>query len=66
MSDFNPFSLQNKTVLVIGASSGMGKEIAIECSKMGAQMIIASRNENKLNEVITQMEGDGHLVDYYL
>jgi NAD(P)-dependent dehydrogenase (short-subunit alcohol dehydrogenase family) len=36
---FNPFSLEGKTVLVTGASSGIGRQCAIDCSKMGAKVI---------------------------
>jgi NAD(P)-dependent dehydrogenase (short-subunit alcohol dehydrogenase family) len=62
MSCFNPFSLEDKTILVVGASSGIGREIAIECSKMGARMIVASRNVLKLREVVSEMEGNGHSI----
>lgn len=58
--DFNPFSLEGKTILVVGASSGMGREIAIECSKMGARLIISARNEEKLKSCISEMQGEGH------
>jgi NAD(P)-dependent dehydrogenase (short-subunit alcohol dehydrogenase family) len=57
---YNPFSLEGKQILVIGASSGIGREIAIECSKMGAIMIIASRNIKKMNDTIIQMDGGEH------
>lgn len=57
---YNPFSLEGKTILVTGASSGIGRAIAIECSKMGAKVIIAARNEARLAETLLQMEGDGH------
>ncbi|MCF0220116.1 MAG: SDR family oxidoreductase [Muribaculaceae bacterium] len=59
---FNPFSLQDKTILVVGASSGMGRETALECSKMGAKLIVTSRNEEKLKELISEMDGEGHSV----
>lgn len=62
MKTFNPFNLEGKKILIVGASSGMGREIAIECSKMGAQMVVSSRNEQKLNEVVGEMEGEGHIV----
>lgn len=62
MRTFNPFSLEGKTILVVGASSGMGREIAIECSKMGAKMIVSSRNEQKLKNVVAEMDGKDHLV----
>ena len=53
----NPFSLQDKTILVTGASSGIGKAIAIECSKMGAKVFITGRNEQRLEETYNEMEG---------
>jgi NAD(P)-dependent dehydrogenase (short-subunit alcohol dehydrogenase family) len=55
MREYNPFLLDNKTVLVTGASSGIGQSIAIECSKMGAQMIVTARNEERLRETISQI-----------
>jgi NAD(P)-dependent dehydrogenase (short-subunit alcohol dehydrogenase family) len=58
---YNPFSLQSKTILVTGASSGIGRATAIECSKMGAKLIITARNEERLNQTLTQLEGDGHI-----
>lgn len=45
---YNPFSLETKTILVTGASSGIGKTTAIECSKMGATVIVTARNEDRL------------------
>lgn len=59
---FNPFSLENKTILITGASSGIGRQCAIDCSKMGAKVVLVARNEERLNETRSQMEGDGHLV----
>ena len=50
--EYNPFSLEGKTILVTGASSGIGKATAIECSKMGAKCIITGRNEERLNETL--------------
>ena len=47
---YNPFSLENKTIFVTGASSGIGRAIAIGCSKMGATLIITGRNIERLNE----------------
>lgn len=54
----NPFSLENKTILVTGASSGIGKAIAIECSKMGATVVITGRNEQRLQETFNELEGN--------
>ena len=62
MEGFNPFSLEGKTILVTGASSGIGRSIAITCSKMGALVIINGRKKEKLNETLSMMEGDNHVV----
>lgn len=55
---YNPFSLGGKTILVTGASSGIGKAIAIECAKMGAKVVVTGRNETRLQETHTLLEGD--------
>lgn len=57
---YNPFTLLNKTILVTGASSGIGQSTAIECSKAGAKLIITGRNEKRLNETYISLEGEGH------
>jgi NAD(P)-dependent dehydrogenase (short-subunit alcohol dehydrogenase family) len=62
MSCYNPFSLVGKTVLITGASSGIGRATAIECSKMGATVIITARNEERLKETLLQIEGIGHSI----
>lgn len=60
-TNYNPFSLKGKTILVTGASSGIGKETAIVCSKLGAKMIITGRNIERLNETFHCLHGDGHI-----
>ena len=57
---YNPFSLEGKTILVTGASSGIGRAAAIECSKMGAKVIITARNEERLSQTLGELEGEGH------
>lgn len=61
MTTFNPFTLEGKTILVTGASSGIGRGIAIACSKMGATVIINCRNEQRLAETMTEMQGEENL-----
>ena len=61
-SSFNPFSLKDKTILVTGASSGIGQGIALLCSKMGAIVVINGRNEVRLQNTLAQMEGKDHLI----
>lgn len=62
MEGFNPFSLEGKTILVTGASSGIGRGIAVTCSKMGAAVVINGRNEQKLHETLSLMEVGNHVV----
>lgn len=58
---YNPFLLEGKTVLVTGASSGIGQATAIECAKMGAKVVVTGRNIERLQETYDQLEGEGHL-----
>lgn len=57
---YNPFSLTGKRVLVTGASSGIGRECAIECSRMGAQVLLVARREEELQSTLSAMEGTDH------
>lgn len=60
---YNPFRLENKTVLVTGASSGIGRAIAIECSKMGAKVFLTARSEERLNDTLHRMDNpERHVV----
>ena len=61
MGNYNPYSLDGKTLLVTGASSGIGRAIAIECSRMGATIILNGRNEQRLSETLEMLDKkDGH------
>lgn len=53
---YNPYSLEGKTILVTGASSGIGRASAIECSKMGARLIITGRNKERLGQTCAQLD----------
>lgn len=53
---YNPFSLESKTILVTGASSGIGKAIAIECAKLGANLVINGRNEERLRSTYHELD----------
>ena len=56
MNTNNPYSLEGKRVLVTGGSSGIGRGIAIECSRMGAKVVISGRNEARLQETLAMMQ----------
>jgi len=56
---YNPFSLEGKTILVTGASSGIGRATAIACSKMGANVVITGRNADRLQTTFNQLDAHG-------
>jgi NAD(P)-dependent dehydrogenase (short-subunit alcohol dehydrogenase family) len=57
----NPFLLTDKTILITGASSGIGMATAVACAKMGARVVITGRNKVRLNETFLSLEGKGHV-----
>lgn len=59
---YNPFTLEGKRILVTGASSGIGRGICIDTSKMGATVHLMARNEQRLKETLSQMQGEGHQI----
>jgi len=56
----NPFRLDGKTILVTGASSGIGHAIAIQCALVGAKIIATGRDSTRLGAVFSKLEGCGH------
>lgn len=59
---YNPYSLDGKTILVTGASSGIGRATAVECSRMGANVILTARNRERLEETLSMMEPGQHVL----
>lgn len=55
---YNPFSLNGKNILVTGASSGIGKAIVLECSRMGGRVFITGRNSEKLKDVLSSLSSE--------
>ena len=53
---YNPFSLEGKIILITGASSGIGAETAVECSRLGATVIITGRNEQRIQETYSRLD----------
>ena len=54
--DFNPFSLAGKRILVTGASSGLGLEIATTCARMGAELIVTGRDPERLDACLATLQ----------
>lgn len=60
MSAEDRFSLERKTILVTGASSGIGRQIAISCAERGAAVMITARRKKVLDELKASLPGEGH------
>lgn len=61
MDTSSAFHLHGKTVLVTGASSGIGRQIAISCAQAGAQVIATGRDLERLSLTLDALPGSGHL-----
>ena len=59
---FNPMDLSGRTILVTGASSGIGRETAVVLSRLGARVILVARTKERLVETLSLMAGEGHVV----
>ena len=62
MSAGAPVSLQGRTVMVTGASSGIGRGCAIVAAERGARVVLVGRSEERLRETQSQLTGAGHAV----
>ena len=58
---YNPYNIEGKHILITGASSGIGRATAIECSKLGGICVLCGRNEERLQETLSMLEGVGHV-----
>ena len=52
----SPFHLHHKTILVTGASSGIGRQIAVSICEMGGNVIITGRDEKRLAETLNSLK----------
>jgi NAD(P)-dependent dehydrogenase (short-subunit alcohol dehydrogenase family) len=63
VTQLNPFSLSGKHILVTGASSGIGRDVAIWLSKQGAVITLVARDVERLKASLDLLEGTGHTVE---
>ena len=63
--DFNPMSLAGRTVMVTGASSGIGRATAVYASRLGARVVACGRHRGRLDEVQAELHGTGHSVQVF-
>jgi NAD(P)-dependent dehydrogenase (short-subunit alcohol dehydrogenase family) len=61
----NPMDLAGCTILITGASSGIGRECAVCFSQMRARLVLAGRDRERLEETRDALEGEGHAVEPY-
>ena len=59
---YNPLDLTGSTILVTGASSGIGRACAVMCARLGARVVLMARNRERLEETRSRMEGPDHCV----
>jgi NAD(P)-dependent dehydrogenase (short-subunit alcohol dehydrogenase family) len=57
----SPYDLKARNILITGASSGIGRQCAISCSRMGATIILIGLETDKLQDTVSQLEGSGHI-----
>ena len=56
----NPLDFSGRRILVTGASSGIGLETAKLLSALGAKLVVTGRNQERLEQLLGELEGDGH------
>lgn len=59
----NPLSLTGKTIAVTGASSGIGRATAVLAGKLGGRVILVARDQKRLEQTMSQLEGTGHRLE---
>lgn len=59
---FNPLDLTGRAILVTGASSGLGREIAVYLSKLNARVVLCGRDQDRLEQTRTAMDAGEHIV----
>ena len=58
-------TLQNKTIVITGASSGIGEKVALKVAKKGAQPILLARSEDKLKELTRKIKTESSVACIY-
>lgn len=60
IDDFNPDDVKGKRVLITGASTGIGEQLAYHYARLGADVMVTARRENRLKEVVAKCKELGH------
>lgn len=59
----NPLDLSGRSVLVTGASSGIGRETACLVAQLGGRVIATGRSEDRLRGTLGALAGEGHAAE---
>lgn len=62
MTNSDVFSLEDKNIIITGASSGIGRACAVRCSECGARVVAVGRSLERLAETEDRLTGNGHLL----
>ena len=57
--------LTNQKVLVVGASSGIGRAVAVAFAREGARVMVSARRETRLKQLQQELSGEGHQIAIY-
>lgn len=60
---FNPMDLTGQTIVVTGASSGIGRAASVYLSRLGAKIALVGRDEARLRDAWNSLEGEGHCIE---
>ncbi len=58
----NPLDHTGKTILVTGASGGIGSQVCLSLSRLGARVILVGRRTDTLEETLKTLDGTGHVI----
>ncbi|MEE4239575.1 MAG: SDR family oxidoreductase [Anderseniella sp.] len=62
---YNPMRLDGQRIMITGASSGLGRACAQVISQLGGEVVLVARDEVRLGETLSSMDGDGHQVEAF-
>lgn len=54
-------NLKDKNILITGGTSGIGRNLAIQASRIGAHIVIIGRDENKIKSILSEIGEHEHL-----
>jgi serine 3-dehydrogenase len=61
-----PVSLKDQVVLVVGASSGIGRATAVMMAREGAKVMASARRQDRLEQWKREMAAEGHTVETFV